>query len=95
LILKGHFEKLEIYARRCRDRPAENFDFVFARFGTMFFANPVAGLRNTRKALRPGERIVHIVWRRRADKPWLSMAKDVVLRFLPELGRIPAFSRLS
>jgi ubiquinone/menaquinone biosynthesis C-methylase UbiE len=66
--------------------PAENFDFVFARFGTMFFANPVAGLRNMRKALRPGGRMVHIVWRRRADNPWLSMAKDVVLRFLPEPG---------
>lgn len=66
--------------------PAGSFDFVFARFGTMFFANPVAGLRNMRKALRPGGRMVHIVWRDRADNPWLSMAKDVVLRFLPEPG---------
>jgi hypothetical protein len=52
----------------------------------MFFANPVAGLRNMRKALRPGGRMVHIVWRDRADNPWLSMAKDVVLRFLPSPG---------
>ncbi len=66
--------------------PAENFDFVFARFGTMFFVNPVAGLRNMRKALRPGGRMVHIVWRQRTDNPWLSMAKDVVLRFLPAPG---------
>lgn len=66
--------------------PADDFDFVFARFGTMFFANPVAGLRNMRKALRPGGRMVHIVWRNRADNPWLSMAKDVVLDFLPEPG---------
>ena len=66
--------------------PLNDFDFVFARFGTMFFANPVAGLRNMRKALRPGGRMVHIVWRDRADNPWLSMAKDVVLRFLPEPG---------
>lgn len=66
--------------------PAERFDFVFARFGTMFFANPVAGLRNMRKALRPGGRMVHIVWRARADNPWLSMAKDVVLGFLPPPG---------
>lgn len=66
--------------------PEKAFDFVFARFGTMFFANPVAGLRNMRRALRPGGRMVHIVWRDRADNPWLSMAKDVVLRFLPEPG---------
>jgi hypothetical protein len=30
--------------------------------------------------------MVHIVWRNRADNPWLSMAKDVVLRFLPAPG---------
>jgi ubiquinone/menaquinone biosynthesis C-methylase UbiE len=66
--------------------PSDEYDFVFARFGTMFFANPVAGLRNMRRALRPGGRMVHIVWRNRADNPWLSMAKNVVLRFLPEPG---------
>jgi SAM-dependent methyltransferase len=66
--------------------PTDQYDFVFARFGTMFFARPVAGLRNMRTALRPGGRMVHIVWRDRADNPWLSMAKDVVMRFLPEPG---------
>ncbi len=66
--------------------PQEEFDFVFARFGTMFFANPVAGLRNMCAALRPGGRMVHIVWRNRADNPWLSMAKDIVLQFLPAPG---------
>ncbi|MCR9136736.1 MAG: class I SAM-dependent methyltransferase [Alphaproteobacteria bacterium] len=66
--------------------PTDQFDFVFARFGTMFFANPVAGLRNMRRALKPGGRMVHIVWRNRADNPWLSMAKDIVLDFLPQPG---------
>jgi ubiquinone/menaquinone biosynthesis C-methylase UbiE len=66
--------------------PTGEFDFVFSRFGTMFFANPVAGLRNMRRALKPGGRMVHIVWRNRGDNPWLSMAKDVVLRFLPAPG---------
>jgi ubiquinone/menaquinone biosynthesis C-methylase UbiE len=66
--------------------PEGAFDFVFARFGTMFFANPTAGLRNMRRALRPGGRMVHIVWRDPKDNPWLSMAKDVVLRFLPAPG---------
>jgi len=66
--------------------PQDQFDFVFARFGTMFFANPVAGLRNMRRALKPGGKMVHIVWRERADNPWLSMAKDVVLHFLPQPG---------
>ena len=30
--------------------------------------------------------MTHIVWRTRADNPWLSMAKDVVLKFLPPPG---------
>ena len=68
------------------DLPEEKFDFVFARFGTMFFANPVAGLRNMRKALKPGGKMVHIVWRDRSDNPWLSMAKDIVLKILPPPG---------
>ncbi len=66
--------------------PTDQFDFVFARFGTMFFANPVAGLRNMRKALHPGGQMVHIVWRERKDNPWLSMAKDIVLEYLPAPG---------
>jgi ubiquinone/menaquinone biosynthesis C-methylase UbiE len=66
--------------------PVNEYDFVFSRFGTMFFTNPVAALRNMRLALKPGGRMVHIVWRDREDNPWLSMAKDVVLRFLPPPG---------
>ncbi len=66
--------------------PVNEYDFVFARFGTMFFTNPVAAMRNMRLALKPGGTMVHIVWRNRADNPWLSMAKDVVLKFLPAPG---------
>lgn len=76
----------QLFLAKNPDFPTNQFDFVFARFGTMFFANPVAGLRNMRRALKPGGRMVHIVWRERADNPWLSMARDVVLRFLPPPG---------
>lgn len=66
--------------------PVNEYDFVFARFGTMFFTNPVAAMRNMRLALKPGGTMVHIVWRDRVDNPWLSMAKEVVLKFLPPPG---------
>lgn len=62
------------------------FDFVFARFGTMFFTNPVAGLRAMRACLKPGGRMAHIVWRDRADNPWLIEARDIVRKFLPSPG---------
>ena len=58
-------------------------DFCFSRFGTQFFENPVAGLRNMRLALRPGGLMTMIVWRGRADNPWLTLSKEVLLRYLP------------
>ena len=64
----------------------EGFDFAFARFGTMFYANPVAGLRSIRKALQPGSRMAHIVWRDRKDNPWLNEPHQTVLKFLPAPG---------
>ena len=75
-----------VYGDALLDHFEPEYDFVFSRFGTMFFANPVAGLRNMRKALKPGGIMTHIVWRTRNDNPWLSMAKDVVLKFLPPPG---------
>ena len=66
--------------------PKNEYDFVFARFGTMFFSNPVVAMRNMRLALKPGGRMAHIVWRQPSDNPWLSMAKEIVLQFLPPPG---------
>ena len=63
-----------------------DFDFCFSRFGTQFFENPVAALRNMRTSLKPGGTMTMIVWRGIADNPWLGSAKDVVLRFLPPPG---------
>jgi SAM-dependent methyltransferase len=54
------------------------YDLAFSRFGTMFFANPVAALRNIRGALLPGGRLVMVVWRRRIDNDWLYRAQTIV-----------------
>jgi ubiquinone/menaquinone biosynthesis C-methylase UbiE len=62
------------------------YDFCFSRFGTQFFENPVAGLRNMRKSLKPGGIMTMIVWRGIADNPWLGHAKQLVLKFLPPPG---------
>jgi len=58
------------------------FDCAFARFGTMFFASPVAALRNVREALVPGGRLCMIVWRRKLDNEWLHRGERVVEEFL-------------
>ncbi len=59
-------------------RGEERFDLVFSRFGTMFFANPVAAMRNVRRALVPGGKLVMVVWRRRTDNEWLYRAQTIV-----------------
>ena len=56
----------------------ETFDYVYSRFGTMFFDNPVPAFRNVRRAIAPGGRLCIVVWRRREDNPWLYVAENVV-----------------
>ncbi len=65
---------------------APEFDFCFSRFGTQFFENPVAALRNMRKSLKPGGIMTMIVWRDIEDNPWLHVPKQVIMNFLPPPG---------
>ncbi|MDX6581831.1 MAG: hypothetical protein QOI10_1015 [Solirubrobacterales bacterium] len=60
------------------------YDYAFSRFGTMFFANPVAALRNVRNGLVPGGRLCIVVWRRKLDNEWMHRAELAVERFLDE-----------
>ena len=62
------------------------YDFCFSRFGTQFFENPVVGLKNMRRALKPGGTMTMIVWRAIEDNPWLGLPKEIVLNFLPPPG---------
>lgn len=60
----------------------ETFDYAFSRMGIMFFANPVAALRNVREALAPGGRLCAVVWRRKEDNEWVRRAELVVDQYL-------------
>jgi len=67
-------------------RYEREFDFCFSRFGMMFFASPVAAMRNVRSALVPGATLMFITWRALDDNPWVAIPKAVALRFLPPPG---------
>ncbi|HEX5526967.1 MAG TPA: methyltransferase domain-containing protein [Solirubrobacterales bacterium] len=60
----------------------QEFDYAFSRMGIMFFANPVAALRNVRKAMVPGGRFCAVVWRRKLDNEWVHRAELVVEDYL-------------
>ena len=59
------------------------YDCGFARFGTMFFMNPGAALRNIARALKPGGIFTQIVWRKRDENPWLHDAELRVREIVP------------
>ncbi len=80
----GNVEFVEADVQTYPFRP--EFDFCFSRFGTQFFENPVAALRNMRTALKPGGTMTMIVWRDIEDNPWLGLPKEIVADILPPPG---------
>lgn len=55
----------------------ERFDLAISRFGTMFFADPVAAFTNIRGTLRPGARLVQLVWQDSNHQEWSAVIHAV------------------
>jgi SAM-dependent methyltransferase len=49
-----------------------SFDVAISRCGLMFFADPDAAFANIRRALRPGGRLVGLIWQRYEDNEWAT-----------------------
>ena len=58
--------------------PAASFEVCISRFGTMFFADPVAAFRNIGHALRPGGRLVLMVWQARDRNEWTTAVREAL-----------------
>ncbi|MQY04903.1 Ubiquinone/menaquinone biosynthesis C-methyltransferase UbiE [Actinomadura sp. RB68] len=55
--------------------PDAHFDVAVSRTGTMFFADPAAAFANVARTLRPGGRLVQLVWQPLQANEWfLSLA---------------------
>ena len=59
------------------------FDAVISRFGTMFFADPVAAFANIRSATRPGGRLAFVCWQPLAANQWLLVPGAALAEHLP------------
>jgi ubiquinone/menaquinone biosynthesis C-methylase UbiE len=60
------------------------YDAIFSRFGTMFFASPVAAMRNLRRVLKTDGFLCAVVWRKREDNAFIHVAERVVRDLVPE-----------
>jgi SAM-dependent methyltransferase len=58
--------------------PAARFDVCISRFGTMFFTDLVAAFTNIGGALRPGARLVMLVWQERDRNEWASAIRQTL-----------------
>jgi SAM-dependent methyltransferase len=56
-----------------------SYDLVISRCGLMFFGDPVAAFANIARTLRPGGRLVALVWQSYARNEWAT-----ALRLSPE-----------
>lgn len=67
--------------------PVGFFDVAISRFGTMFFADPVAAFANVARALRTGGRLCIATWQPLAANDWLTIPGAALLRYgsLPDL----------
>ena len=50
--------------------PAAHFDLCISRFGTMFFADPLAAFTHIARAMRPDARLVLLVWQGHERNEW-------------------------
>jgi SAM-dependent methyltransferase len=51
--------------------PPASFDVAISRTGTMFFGDPAAAFTNIGRALRPGGRMVMLVWQGPGPNEWI------------------------
>jgi ubiquinone/menaquinone biosynthesis C-methylase UbiE len=63
---------------------AGRFDVAISRFGTMFFSDPLAAFANVARALRPGGRLVALVWQRHHDNEWAVAIDEAIGSTAPE-----------
>ena len=62
-----------------------SFDMVIARFGTMFFSDPVQAFANLRQAAALEAKLRFVAWRSVAENPFMTAAERAAAPLLPNL----------
>lgn len=58
--------------------PSAGFDLCISRFGVMFFADPAAAFANIGRAMRPGARLVWMVWQSQGRNEWSTAIRQAI-----------------
>ena len=59
------------------------FDAVLCRFGIMFFRDPLQGVREALRVLKPGGRVAYSVWGNYDANPYHHVLTNVLHRYVP------------
>ena len=76
----------------CLDLPDASFDVALCALGLMYMPHPEQGLREMRRVLRPGGRLVVVVWGERSRCGWSAVFSIVDAELATEA--CPLFFRL-
>lgn len=68
------------------DLPAQRYDVAVSRFGMMYCASPVRGLKKVFDALVPGGHVGLVTWRPVGENPCWHLAEVLALEHLPPPG---------
>jgi SAM-dependent methyltransferase len=67
-VANAHFEQADAQIHSFGTQP---FDVAISRTGTMFFGDPVAAFTNIARAVRPGGRMLLLVWQGPEHNEWI------------------------
>lgn len=77
----------------CADAAAHTFsaasaDWLFSKFGVMFFGEPTAAFANLKRALKPGAKLIFACWRPPSENPWMMASLHAAYEFVPRLPKM-------
>jgi SAM-dependent methyltransferase len=68
----------------------QHYDIAISRYGTMFFADPIAAFRNIGGALRPGGRLVMMIWQAHEANEWSVAVHQALAPYYSSPSASPA-----
>jgi SAM-dependent methyltransferase len=63
-------------------------DWLFSKFGVMFFGDPTTAFSNLKRALKPGGKLIFACWRPPSENPWMMVPLHAAYEHVPRLPKM-------